>query len=101
MPVLDAVAVADAESGAVTLFAVNRDQRQELSVEVDLRACPSLVGGEHVAVYDGDPDAVNTMERPDRVAPRRLDDVKVVDGHATVVLAPLSWNMIRLQSSPG
>jgi alpha-N-arabinofuranosidase len=94
---LDAVAVRDNGSGAVTLFAVNRDQRQEVTLDVDLRACPDLVSGEHLAVHDRDPDAVNTADQPDRVTPRRLDDAKVVDGHAAVVLPPLSWSMVRLQ----
>jgi alpha-N-arabinofuranosidase len=97
VPVLDVTAVRDEESGAVTLFAVNRDQREELTLDVDLRACPGLVAGEHVAIHDAEPDAVNTVDQPDRVAPRRLDDVKVADGHARAVLPPLSWSMIRLQ----
>jgi alpha-N-arabinofuranosidase len=95
-PVLDAVAVASADQTSVTLFAVNRDQRQEAALDVDLRALPALTGGEHVALFDDDPDAVNTADRPDRVTPRRRDDVKVADGHATAVLPPLSWNMVRL-----
>jgi alpha-L-arabinofuranosidase len=97
VPILDVTAVRDEESGAVTLFAVNRDQREELTLDVDLRACAGLVSGEHVAVSDADPDAVNTADAPDRVAPRRLDDVKVVDGHASAVLPALSWSMIRLR----
>ena len=97
VPVLDVAAVRDEESGTVTLFAVNRDQREELTLDVDLRACPGLVTGEHVAIHDADPDAVNSAVQPDRVTPRRLDDVKVVDGRATAVLPALSWSMIRLQ----
>jgi alpha-N-arabinofuranosidase len=99
VPVLDAVAVAGEESGSVTLFAVNRDQHEELAVEVDLRSLSALVTGEHLAMFDDDPDAVNTVEQPDRVTPRRRDDVKVVDGRATVVLPALSWNIVRLQGS--
>jgi alpha-N-arabinofuranosidase len=96
VPVLGVTAVQDDESGAITVFAVNRDQHQELMLDVDVRACPALVGGEHVALHDADPEAVNTADRPDRVTPRRLDDVKVNDGHVAAVLPPLSWNMIRL-----
>jgi len=99
--VLDAVAVHDDESGDVTLFAVNRDQREALTLDLDLRACPGLAVGRHTAVHDDDPDATNTAERPDRVVPRRLDDVKVSDGRATVLLPPLSWSMIRLSSQVG
>jgi alpha-N-arabinofuranosidase len=94
--VLAAVTLRDDESGEVTLFAVNRDQRQALTLDLDLRACPGLVVGKHTAVYDSDPEAANTAERPDRVAPRPLGDVKVSGGRATVVLPALSWSMIRL-----
>jgi alpha-L-arabinofuranosidase len=96
VPVLDAVALRDEESGALTVFAVNRDQRQDLTLEIDLRALPGLVAGEHIAIHDQNPDAVNTMADPERVTPKRLDDVKVDDGHATAVLPALSWSMIRL-----
>jgi alpha-N-arabinofuranosidase len=99
VPILDVVALRDEESGAVTLFAVNRDQREDLTLDVDLRSLPGLIAGEHVAIHDSDPDAVNTADQPERVTPRRLDDVKVVDGHATTVLPALSWSMIRLQGA--
>ncbi|WP_433305021.1 alpha-N-arabinofuranosidase [Actinoplanes sp. CA-030573] len=96
VPVLSAVALRDEESGEVTLFAVNRDQRQALTLDLDLRACPGLTIGKHTAVYDSDPDAANTAERPDRVAPRPLEDLKVDGGRATATLPPRSWSMIRL-----
>jgi alpha-N-arabinofuranosidase len=97
VPVVDATAVLDEESGAVTLFAVNRDQVRAVPLEVDVRACRGLAEGEHVAVADEDPDATNDAARPDRVTPRRLADPKVADGRLEVLLPPVSWNMIRLR----
>jgi alpha-N-arabinofuranosidase len=99
VPVADATAVHDEESGAVTLFAVNRDQHEPLALDVDLRSLPGLAIGEHVAVCDDDPEAVNTADRPDRVTPSRQADLKTADGHVTAVLPPLSWNMIRLRTA--
>jgi alpha-N-arabinofuranosidase len=96
VPILDSVALRDEESGTVTLFAVNRDQQQELTLDIDLRSCPGLAGGEHVAIHDPEPDAVNTADRPERITPRKLGPVKAVDGHVSVVLPALSWSMIRL-----
>jgi alpha-N-arabinofuranosidase len=96
VPIVDAVALHDEERGGVTVFAVNRDQHQPTVLELDLRAFGVLTAGEHTAIADDDPDAVNTADRPDRVTPRRLDDVKVTDGRATVVLPALSWSMIRV-----
>jgi alpha-N-arabinofuranosidase len=96
VPLLDATAVLDEESGAVTLFAVNRDQDQPLTLSADVRALPSLATGEHVVITDDDPDAVNTADDPERVTPRRLEDVKVTDGRAEIVLPPLSWSIVTL-----
>ena len=67
---LDAVAVASDEGG-VTLFAVNRDQATLVVLDVDVRSLPSLSAASHVAISDDDPDAVNTLSSPDRVARRR------------------------------
>ncbi|HTF10229.1 MAG TPA: alpha-L-arabinofuranosidase C-terminal domain-containing protein, partial [Asanoa sp.] len=96
VPVLDAVAVLSDDEAGVVLFAVNRDQRQELTLDVDVRALPSLTVADHVALFDDDPDAVNDATNPDRVTPRRLDPPKVDGGRIQAVLPPLSWNMIRL-----
>ncbi|AVT28962.1 alpha-L-arabinofuranosidase [Plantactinospora sp. BC1] len=99
VPTVTATAVRDDESGAVTLFAVNRDQREPLALDVDLRACAGLVAGEHVVLTDSDPEATNSAEAPERVRPSRLADLKVEGGRLSVVLPALSWNMIRLTTA--
>jgi alpha-N-arabinofuranosidase len=95
-PLVDAAATVDDDAGTVTLFAVNRDQHEPLTLAVNVRAFPSLVMGEVTTLSDDDSDAVNTAEQPDRVVPRRLPDTKVQDGALEVVLPPTSWTMIRL-----
>ena len=94
-PVLDAAATLE-DDGTVSVFAVNRDQHQPMTVSVNVRALPGLVTAQHTALYDSDPDAVNTAEAPDRVVPRRLDDLEITDGRLPVVLPPVSWSLIRL-----
>jgi len=59
------------DEGGVTLFAVNRDQATLVVLDVDVRSLPSLSAASHVAISDDDPDAVNTLSSPDRVARRR------------------------------
>ena len=102
VPLVDAVAVLDEESGAVTLFAVNRDQAEPATLHVDARALDHPVLVAHVALSDDDPDAVNSADRPDRVTPRRLDSSTVDGGRVVVRLPALSWNMVRLTADkPG
>jgi alpha-N-arabinofuranosidase len=93
-PLLDAVAV-QGESG-VTIFAVNRSQTEPMAVDVDVRSLTSLTTATHTTLADDDPDAINTMDQPDRVTTRRLDDPKLDGGRLQAVLPPLSWNMIQI-----
>jgi alpha-L-arabinofuranosidase len=96
VPLLDAAAVLEEESGTVALFLVNRDQQEPMGLELDVRALPELAVGQQVTLSDQDPDAVNSATAPDRVAPSQQDGLKVADGRVEVVLPPLSWNMLRL-----
>ncbi|WP_199517181.1 arabinosylfuranosidase ArfA [Nucisporomicrobium flavum] len=94
VPLLDAAAVRSGDQ--VVIFAVNRSQTTPMSVDVDVRSLPSLSAATHTALFDDDPDAVNTAAEPDRVKPRTLDDPKLDGGRLQAVLPPLSWNMLRL-----
>ncbi|GAA2537254.1 alpha-N-arabinofuranosidase [Winogradskya consettensis] len=94
VPILDSVAVQT--SSGVVIFAVNRSQDTPLSLDVDLRSLPGLTTASHTALFDADPDAINTAAAPDRVAPRILEDAKLDGGRLQAVLPPLSWNMLRL-----
>ena len=96
VPVVDLVPV-HRDDGSVVVFAVNRSQTDPATVDLDVRGFVGAVRGEHVAVFDDDPDAVNTAEQPDRVTPRQLDTVAADGGTLSVVLPPLSWNMLTLR----
>ncbi|MBB0246149.1 alpha-L-arabinofuranosidase [Streptomyces alkaliphilus] len=93
---LHATAVRDGESGAVTVFAVNRDRSDGLPLEVALRGTGvSRVVG-HEVLSDADPDASNTLAEPERVVPHEGEGAEVADGVLRVTLEPMSWNVIRL-----
>lgn len=94
---LDAVAVLEHERDAVTVFAVNRHQREPIQLNLDLRGCPGLFQGEHICLFDQDPEAVNDARQPERVVPRRLDELTISDGRTQALLPPLSWSMLRMK----
>ena len=73
----------------------HRSQTSPLTVDVDLRAT-SVTSVTHTALSDDDPDAINTIDAPDRVTPRRREDPKLDGGRLSAVLPPLSWNMFQL-----
>jgi alpha-N-arabinofuranosidase len=96
VPVVDLVPVQH-DDGTVAVFAVNRSQTEPATVDLDVRGFSGAVRGEHVALFDDDPDAANSAEQPDRVTPRQLDTVTADAGTLSVVLPPLSWNMLTLR----
>jgi len=96
VPYLKLAAVEDPASGALTLFALNRDLKDALSVQVALPgfATPLLLGAQQLC--DADLDAANTAQQPERIAPKWLDGIAVGVDQARFTLAPASWNVIRL-----
>ena len=99
VPLLDLVAVRHDEQNSVSVFCVNRSQSEPMTVKLDVRRLGGSVRAEHVAVFDDEPDAVNSAEAPDRVTPRTLDSVSADNGTVSVVLPPLSWNMLTLRQA--
>jgi alpha-L-arabinofuranosidase len=96
VPLLETTATLDEDRRILTIFAVNRDQREVLELNGDLRAFPGYHVEEHLVLTDEDVRATNTAEDPERVRPRSEPDTKITDGRLRTVLPPLSWNVIRL-----
>jgi alpha-N-arabinofuranosidase len=102
VPLLDATATYDEESGDVTVLCVNRSVDSPLELRADLRGlakhgAPSLVTAEVLA--DDDITASNSEEQPDRVSPRQLKDVTLDDGQLHAMLPPVSWTVLRLSTT--
>ncbi|MGW3350965.1 arabinosylfuranosidase ArfA [Nonomuraea rubra] len=98
VPIVDAAATHDPESGDVVVFAVNRDQTDAVKLTVDLRLFdqkPRLA--EAWTLTDDDLRATNTARNPDRVRPRATERLSFDGDTITVVLPRVSWNAIRLQ----
>ena len=85
-----------ADDRTVTVFAVNRSRTDALPLEVALNGLELISVVEHSALADADPDARNTLDAPERVAPHPVEGTALTDGTLTAVLEPLSWNVIRL-----
>jgi alpha-L-arabinofuranosidase len=100
VPLVDAVATWDEESGSLTLLAVNRSRDQDARLDVEARAFPGLSLAEASVLAHEDPTTKNTEADPDAVRPRRLEDVTVEDGRVTAVLPSVSWTMLRLSTRP-
>jgi alpha-L-arabinofuranosidase len=99
VPVLDAVATHDPETGAVALFLVNRDQSEAHEVSVDISAVSGVTIIESVSLWDDDRNAKNTLEDPERVGLKTNDSAVIDGGRLTVTLPPVSWTAISLSAA--
>jgi len=88
-PYLEAVAVCDEETRTLTVFAVNRAETEAIALTLAAEGFPALHKTAHTVLRSDDRLAVNTADRPDRVAPEALP----LTGET--LLPPLSWNVIR------
>ncbi len=98
VPLADAVATRDPQTGAVTLFAVNRSTTEPLILEVDTRSIPGLHVVEATSLSNPDHTWVATADDDESVAPRANTTAGLRDGRLTVQVPPVSWNMVRLES---
>lgn len=98
--VSEVVMTHDAETGGLTIFALNRDQQQDVGLDVDLSAFPTLTVVEHLYLGGEDLDGVNTEAQPERVTPRPGRGAVIDNGRLTVTLAPVSWTMLHLAPPP-
>jgi Alpha-L-arabinofuranosidase len=96
VPVLEAAAVFNEEKDEVTIFALNKDMTDTLSLECDMRNFEGYRVVEHIVLHNEDVEAVNTEANPFNVVPNNSGDAKIVSGIVTANLSKLSWNVIRL-----
>jgi alpha-N-arabinofuranosidase len=100
VPVIDAVATHDPESGDVTVFVTNRHATDTAELSVHVRAFgEDLDVLEAWTLADEDPLAVNTQDAPDRVVPLATGSVSVKEGTLVAELPPVSWTAIRMGRS--
>ncbi|MDI9504595.1 MAG: alpha-N-arabinofuranosidase [Clostridiales bacterium] len=95
VPVVDAHATMD-EAGELTIFAVNRDMKEDAELTVNLGGFEGLSKVQHILLHHDDVKAINTEENPDNVSPVEVPAGTLVDGKLKVKLPAISWNVIRM-----
>lgn len=83
--------------GGLNLFALNRDLKNELTVEVSARGFPRLKVGNAKQLQHSDLSACNTKHAPDKVSPSVLPGVSVQGERLYMTFASASWNIVRFE----
>ncbi len=96
VPLVDAVATHDDETGATAVFLVNRSQTEETTVTIDLAALNGFSTVDAQSLYDTDVYAKNTLEEPERVTMKPNTSATLDGDTVTVTLPPVSWTAVAL-----
>lgn len=99
VPAVDAVATHDPSTGALTVFAVNRDLSEPVELSFPVGAFGAVRLSEAWLLTDPDLTATNTQQNPDRVMPRPLDTITIDNNTLRVTLPRVSWAAIRLETT--
>lgn len=90
------VAVWNQENEELTIFAVNRNTREDLELVSDLRSMEGYQVAEHIVMECEDMKRVNSASQQ-AVVPQTVNRSTMDGGIMTSVLKPASWNVIRLK----
>lgn len=101
VPFIDATAVISEDEKEITIFAVNKNMEEGITLDVELNGLGSFTVLEHIVLQHGDVKAVNTKQNPNNVIPQSNGNAVVEDGKVKASLGKLSWNVIRLKKSVG
>ena len=96
VPVIDAVATHDPDTGRTAVFVVNRSQTDEAVVTIDIATLGAVAVLSAQTLADADVTAKNTLEQPDRVALAENASATASGGVVTVTLPAVSWTAIEL-----
>lgn len=95
LPLADAVATWDEESGTLVLFLLNRNLTESSTFELDFSELGELkfiegklIGGENL-------ELTNNLENPNRVVPVDISPASVSGGRVEIELPRVSWSMLR------
>lgn len=91
---IESVAVYHEEKDEVTIFAVNRNVKEDVKFEADVRSFEGYTVKEYLALEHEDMKAVNSITG-EKVSPVQKTEYELSDGMFTTMMKKCSWNVIR------
>ena len=93
---LSSVSVWNQEADELTIFAVNRNTKEDMELITDLRSMEGYQLTEHIVLESNDMKLCNSAGQ-ELVAPRTVKRSTLDGGRLTSMLSKASWNVIRLK----
>ena len=103
VPVVDASATYDEETGRAALFVANRDLTESSTLDVDLRGLGVTAVLSASTLQAGEGQDRHTSNRTDHeaVRPQPFTDHALADGRLQAMLPPLSWTVFEFAARQG
>ena len=92
---IESIAVYNEEKEELTVFAVNRNLKDDIILNCDIRSFEKYKLVEHIVLEHENIKIVNTLN-DSPITPKVVDRSKIEDGNLNSVLGKASWNVIRL-----
>jgi len=96
---VEAVATLNEEDESITIFAVNRDLKENLMIQADIRDFQDFQIDQHIVLLHENFKAVNSPENPNNVIPQKMNNIKIDNGTLYAELPNASWNVIRMKKN--
>jgi alpha-N-arabinofuranosidase len=96
IPYVDAVAIHNDEKEEIAIFAVNRNLNENMETQIEICGFDGYVLAEHINLHNQNLKAVNSAKE-ETVFPVTQNNARQDGTKLSVLLAPASWNVIRLK----
>jgi len=96
IPYVDAVAIHNDEKEEIAIFAVNRNLGENMETQIEICGFDGYVLAEHINLHNQNLKAVNSAKE-ETVFPVTQNNARQDGTKLSVLLAPASWNVIRLK----
>ena len=95
MPVVHQSVIYNEEKRKVTVFALNINEQESMTINLDFSSFENLTLIEHICLTGDDLHAINTFEEPENVKPVSLSIENQTGTSFDLSLPKLSWNVLR------
>ncbi|WP_231133962.1 arabinosylfuranosidase ArfA [Motilibacter deserti] len=101
VPVVDAVATHEAESGSTAVFLVNRSLTDEVAVDVEVSHLGDVRIVRAQSLHDADVHAANLRDDQERVGVQDNATARLDGSVMRLTLPAVSWTAVTLEAPPG
>lgn len=96
VPLVDAAASYDPETGKTAVFLVNRSKTESVFLEINLTMLGDVQVLKAESLHDSDMQAANTLANPERVGMKQNTTAVLGGGILKIELPPVSWSAIEI-----